>query len=233
VTTALVDLDTAGRGEDQPEGTPPADDAGDPPEPDPVGGRAGDALPSTVWFCRNRSTSVERELIAFLGSHHGVAVIRWPRDTEVAARLDELGIPCMWQVDGSDDLPPLRSPLQERIPLTAGEEEVRACLRRLARLGAAARTGAPIEITDGWLRLGERRICLSAEASRLASVLIAHFDEVVDDTTLARCCGWDSDQQSTRSLHSDLFHLDHDVNPLGLEVVPVTNDAHLIRRCRP
>lgn len=108
--------------------------------------------PSGVWFGPKHSESEERKLIAFLGSHNGVAVLQWPRDARRAGRFFELGIPCLWFVQDIADPPLLRSELEAWLPRTAGDMEIHACLEKLCRLAARQPSEAPLELDDdGWL----------------------------------------------------------------------------------
>jgi hypothetical protein len=87
---------------------PWGEEEGDPPDLEGPGGRGrrdGSAMPSTVWFGPKGSESTERELIAFPGTHNGVAVLQWPRDASRSPRLFELGIPLLWLVRDGAELP--------------------------------------------------------------------------------------------------------------------------------
>src|ERR1700730_5747898 len=61
-----------------------AKQASKPPDPVPPGPTA---VPSTVWFGPLVPPGVARELIAFLGAHHGVAVLHWRRDARHVEHL--------------------------------------------------------------------------------------------------------------------------------------------------
>jgi hypothetical protein len=185
-----------------------------------------------VWFGPKGPESTERELAAFLGSHNGIAVLRWPRDADRATRLVAMGIPCLCLVASAVNLPPLRPGLQEWLPQTANDFEIHACIGRLNGRATARRTAAGVELDDGWLKFGEYRVQLAPYVRPLADALIARFEEAVDDDLLVRAVGGDAGPLNT-PLSSRLFHLDQLVNPLGLEVVPTRDGAHLIRRCRP
>ena len=212
------------------------DEEGDPPEPRPLAARTSavaHAGPNGVWFGPRGSESVERESIAFLGSHNGVAVLQWPRDADRAARFSDLGIPCLWFVQSTDDLPPIRHGSEEWLPQTASDLQIHECLEQLCGWAAARRAATPLALEDdGWLHLGEHGVRLTPSASRLATILIAHFGEAVDDALLSGGSGCATTAYWNGSVCSDLLHLDQYVNPLGLEVVPAQGHAHLIRRCR-
>ncbi|MGA3147796.1 MAG: hypothetical protein ABSF33_09990 [Acidimicrobiales bacterium] len=189
--------------------------------------RVARVRPSGVWFGPKHSESEERKLIAYLGSHNGVAVLQWPRDAERAGRFLEFGIPCLWFVQDVADHPPVRSEFEAWLPRSASDIEIHACLETLCRWAATQRSEVPLELNDdGWLHLGEHGVHLTQPESGLAAVLVAHFGEAVDDTLLAVTTG------RTETLAGELHHLDEDVNALGLEVIPVTDHTHQIRRCR-
>ena len=212
------------------ESFPPSDC---PPKSPPVArtGLVVYASPSTVWFGPQGPESVERELAAFLGSHDGVAVLQWPRDTDRGAHFSGLGIPCLWLVPEHDDPPSIQCSLQEWLPRTAADDDVHSCLERLSEQGAAMRQTAAVALeNDGWLYLGDHGVHLAPSMERLASALIDHFNEAVDDSLLSDESGSTAAGRWNSSLSSDLIHLDRFVNPLGLEVVPVPDHAHLLRR---
>jgi hypothetical protein len=147
VTIATVE--TTDDSHDQAGEDPAPAEESDPPAPTP--------LPDMVWFGPRGLGSVERELTTFLGTHHGVAVLQWPRDTERAAHFTELGIPCLCLVgrpsgepavqqgaelaggpEGAEpapcgyvDVPPVRPGLEEWLPDTASRAQIDACIKRL------------------------------------------------------------------------------------------------------
>jgi hypothetical protein len=203
-----------------------SDEEGDLPDTDlPSMG----AVPCTVWFGPGGSASFEREMLGYLGSHNGVAVLQWPRDLERAARCGVLGIPTLCLV--SDPKEPISSPvgLQEWLPSSATDREVHDSLRRLSEHGGTRRAKALLTLDSDGLRLGDGEIHLDSAARELAAVLLASFDRAVDDSSLT--CASRSTANTRRSLFSELLQLDREVNQLGLEVVPVREHAHLMRRC--
>jgi hypothetical protein len=203
-----------------------SDQAGDPPDPDlPSTG----VVPCSVWFGPSGSASFEREILGYLGSHNGVAVLQWPRDLERAIRCSVLGIPTLCFV--SDVKEPIRSPqrLQEWLPSSATDHEIHDRLRRLSERGASRRAASLLALESDGLRLGDGEVHLDSSARELAAVLIASFDRAVDDASLP--CASRSTTETRRSLFSELLQLDREVNQLGLEVVPVKEHAHLMRRC--
>jgi hypothetical protein len=186
-----------------------------------------------VWFGPKTSDSDERKLIAFLGSHNGVAVFQWPRDAHRADRFFDVGIPCLWLIQNPADPPPARGRCEEWLPRTASDLQIHASLARLCDRSAMQRSVALLELEDnGWLHIGKHGIHLTPPTSILAATLIAHIGEPVDDSLLAGGSTCASGARRKDSLDCELHHLDEDVNALGLEVIPATDHAHLIRRCR-
>jgi hypothetical protein len=207
--------------EDEPSGS-----EGDPPDPLPAAARA---IACTVWFGPNVPPAAERELLAMLGSHNGVGVLQWPRDRDRAQRCWERGIPTMCFVRDQVESPTQPEGLVECLPASASEEEVHDSLNRLSRNGATLRQAALPTFDQGCLHLGACAIPLDPSACDLAAVLVAHFDQAVDDSLLSSACR--ERESGHRSLLHDLLRLDRDLNQLGLEVVPVNNHEHAIRRC--
>ncbi len=108
-----------------------SDEEGDQPGPNPNPPSNG-AVPCTVWFGPGGSAHFEREMLAYLGSHNGVAVLQWPRDLERATRCNLLGIPTL--CFASDPNETIRCPqeLREWLPSSATDEEVHGSLCRLS-----------------------------------------------------------------------------------------------------
>jgi hypothetical protein len=225
VTTVAPEVEATDGGLEG-EGDGEASGQDDPADPVPLAART---IPCTVWFGPKTSESFEREMAAFLGSHNGVAVLQWPRDVDRATHLRELGIPCLCFVRTGSELPLGEHDLEEWIPQHASDQRVHDSLVRLSERALARRTAPPV-LEGDCIRLGESGVQLWPGTCDLASVLIAHFDQAVDDSVLSRT----SERVATtrRSLFSDLLHLDQCVNQLGLEIIPVRGQAHRIRRCR-
>jgi hypothetical protein len=193
-----------------------SDDKDDPADPGLLSARIP---PCTVWFGPRGSASFEREMLSYLGSHNGVAVLQWPRDIERAAHCNALCIPTLCFVSGPTQLIGFPRALQEWLPSDATDREIHDCLRRLSEHGASRRATSTLAVDSEGLHLGEGEVHLDSRARELAAVLIASFERAVDDTSLSRA--------ST----GELLRLDREVNQLGLEVVPVKEHTHLMRRC--
>jgi hypothetical protein len=207
-------------------GSESAEEEGDPPDPIP---QAANVIPCTVWFGPQVPRFVERELMSFLGSHNGIAVLQWPRDVERATRCADLGIPRLWFVQCQTEPPVPECELEEWLPSGASDELIHGALCNLGMAAATRRRTAPAVLDDDYLLLGSSRVHLGTKARDLAAELITHFDQPVEDSLLSRIC--EPPTAMHRSLFSDLLHLDQDVNQLGLEIVAVRDHAHLIRRC--
>jgi hypothetical protein len=151
------------------------EDESDPPDLYPTGARrqhAASAVPSTVWFGPKGSDTTERELIAFLGSHNGVAVLQWPRDANRSLRLSEFGIPILWLLPSVGDAP-TDTGMQEWLPRAATLEQIHASLKRLSQRAAMRRARAPLLLdNDGCLCLGECRVKLDPAVRPIASSLL-------------------------------------------------------------
>jgi hypothetical protein len=199
---------------------------GDPPDPVPP---ATSAVACTVWFGPSVPPATERELLATLGSHNGVAVLQWPRDTDRARHCWDLGIPTLCFIRDLALPPASHRGLSEWLSSSAGDVQVHDSLKRLSEYAATKRHAAIPTLDHGCLHLGECEIHLDLPARDLAAVLVANFDKAVDDTLLSSA----SHERRTahRSLFRDLLQLDREVNQIGLEVVPVNNHEHAIRRC--
>jgi hypothetical protein len=207
----------------------PSDMEGDPEKPDHrEAGRSASTRPNGVWFGPRGSDATERDLISFLGSHNGVAVLQWPRDVGRSHRLRCLGIPRLWLVQEGAALAVARDKSEEWLPQTAGDLKIHESLRRLSDWAATERSAIPPELEeDGWLHLGDHGIQLTLPETCVAAPLVARFGAAVDDEHLARAAA-----RSNGSFTGALHQLEGDVNALGLEVVPASGHAHLIRRCR-
>jgi hypothetical protein len=125
---------------DTEEGLP--DEEADPAPPDQweVDCSAG-SRPNGVWFGPRGSEATERQLISFLGSHHGVAVLQWPRDVGRSHQLRSLGIPRLWFVHDGAALPVARDKSEEWIHQTASDLEIHESLRRLCHWAATESSG--------------------------------------------------------------------------------------------
>ena len=192
---------------------------------------AAPSRPIGVWFGSKRSESEDRDLIAFLGTHNGTAVLQWPRDADRAAKLFTLGIPCLWFVQSADDAPPLRSGSEGWLLRTASDLEIHACLQELCRCAASERAAEPLVLEDtGWLHFGIHGIELTPPDPCLAEALIARFGEAVEDSLLTEALAR-GQRAPDCSLDGQLRHLDQEVNALGLEVVRGGEHGHVIRQC--
>jgi len=186
-------------------------------------------VPSSVWFGPVLSDGQEQELLAFLGTHNGVAVLQWPRDARLVATLARVGLPRLLLVHPSPTVVPDDGPLQTALPATAPDDVIHRSL--LALCGEARRrraaAGTPVVTEDGWVRTATGRVELLPDEHRLAEPLLVHFGAPVDDGTL--CCSEGLEPSSCAALEGHIARLCRRVNALGLEVVAVPGEAHLMR----
>lgn len=159
----------------------PSDEEGDLPKPsysDVHPPLAASNSPNGVWFGPKGSEATERELIAFLRSHNGVAVLQWPRDADRSSRLCSLGIPCLWFVQDAADLS-ARNRSEEWLPRTASDLEIHESLKRLCDWAATERSAVlPEPEENGWLHLGDHGIQLTPPESCLAAPLAHALDRL-------------------------------------------------------
>lgn len=208
----------------------------DPPHTTTKGSWASETVeqvvPSSAWFGPFLEGSQERELVAFLGSHNGVAVLQWPRDAEHLPRLMVVGIPRLLLVHPSSQAPPPDGALQLAIGHSSDQDEIHRSLVLLCREAALRRSasGPPVLDEENRLRAGDGAVELPPVAQRLARVLVEHFDQPVDDEHLLalEVTGF---SMSASSLEGHLARLCQLVNPLGLEVVSKPGHTHSLRWC--
>jgi len=193
---------------------------------EPVARPASKVVPSTVWFGPSVPEPIEEDFKAFLGSHHGVAVLMWPRDREHGAHLDAVGIPRLVLVP-PDVSPPPRAPLQQWLPAAAGHDQIHDALVGLARIAELRRlrAGAPTFDADCVLHLGDGSVEVPAADAGVVEILVDNYEQPVDTVLLA------SPEPDASVLHGRLRRLARQLSCLGLEIVPVADDAFVLRRC--
>lgn len=199
----------------------------EPPKPGAVRHRRAS---SSVWFGPTVGHKDERELMAFLGAHNGVAVLQWPRDAQRAHVLAEAGLPRLLLVHPSPEPPPACDRLQMALPQDADVDEIRRCLESLRTSAAMLRLSAVTPRLDdnGTLQAGGGRVELLDRQRRLARALLDHFGEPVGDDELLSC---GAQLASRNCLDGLLDRLCEAVNPLGLQVAELPGDAHVMRWC--
>jgi len=196
-------------------------------------GRRHEVVPCSVWFGPALGGHQASELLAFLGSHNGVAVLQWPRDEGQIPVLSRLGLPRLLLVHLSARPVPPDSPLQRSHPSSAAPDEIHASLLWLCRQAGKRRTagGPPLLSDDGWVRTGAGKVELPPDAHRLARPLFARFGRPVDDAVLFSCEG--PNCTGPLALDGRVARLRRHVNPLGLDVVGVPGGSHVVRWCAP
>jgi len=172
----------------------PSDEEGDSAEPGhSVAGRATGTLPNGVWFGPQGSEATERELVSFLASHNGVAVLQWPRD-----------------VGGST-----------------------GCVASASPVCGSSTMGPPCPLPWTSPRSGfpSRRV-IPKSTNPSGDCATGRRQNVRRHRRNSRRTATHAATRTIDSLAGALHQLQMDVNALGLEAVPATEHAHLIRRCR-
>jgi len=200
-------------------------------QPPGPGMSSSHVLPSTAWFGPTVPRGTAKELMAFLGSHDGVAVVHWPRDVGIVRELARSGLPRLLLVANQSDAPPYDGLLQDWLLWPASEEATHDRLMTLSRRSAEHRVAAGLPTVDdrGRVRRGDDYVELSAFEHPLAEALVARFEEPVTESDLLAIAGRPS--VSRTCLRVRLSRLSEDVNPLGLEVVSISGAAYSMRRC--
>jgi len=197
----------------------------------PIAGEQLDLVPSSVWYGPALGGHQEQELLAFLGTHNGVAVLQWPRDEDEIPALARVGLPRLLLVHPGASRVPADSPLQTSLPSAAEPDRIHRALLTLCRQAGKRRAseGPPLLTDDGWVCTGAGKVELAPDAHRLAAPLLAHFGRPVDDTVLA--LGEGPNGPGLFPLHGRVARLRRHVNPLGLDVAIVPGDAHFMHWC--
>jgi hypothetical protein len=199
-------------------------DEDEPPEP----AAHHEVTPCSAWFGPGMPSSLERELMAFLGAHHGVAILHWPRDAVRVQHLARAGLPRLLLVDAAVEPPSGNSPLQDWLSFPANRNDIHDRVVALSRVVAERHASAcrPVLDRDGRISVGDGWVALPSCVVGLAEMLVAEFERPVRRDTLM-----DNQACSLASLQGRVSRLCQCVNLLGLEVVAVSGDAYLMRRC--
>lgn len=194
--------------------------------------RPRQVAPSSAWFGPAIEGSEERDLLAFLGSHNGVAVLQWPRDESHRACLAKFGLPRLLLVHPSTHPAPDPTELEKVLPYSAAADEIHRCLVELSRNAFRNRrsSGNPLMDDQGCLQAGSGSVELQALERSLGIQLLEHFGEAVDDESLLAVSGYSS-AITPAQLGGHLARLCQLVNPLGLEVAAALEGKHLMRWC--
>ena len=210
--------------------TPPYPDPGHTPcrAVEPPRAADPDLVPSSVWFGSFVPEHLERDFMAFLGAHNGVAVLTWPRDREHAEHLAQAGLPRLLLVP-SPEVPPRAAPLQDWLPIEASHVEIHRCLLMLSRAAAVQRStaGPPMLDDQGQLHVGDASVAIPVHQRALTEMLVTSFEAPVAVAALTRA----TNAASPTALFALLWQLERRANVLGLEIVPRAGDAHMLRRC--
>jgi hypothetical protein len=199
-------------------------DEDEPPEP----AAPHQITPCSAWFGPGMPSSLERELMAFLGAHHGVAILHWPRDAGRVEHLARAGLPRLLLVDASVEPPAGNDSLQDWLSSPASRNDIHDRVVSLSRIAAERQASAcpPVLDRSGRISVGEGWVELASCVVTLAEMLVSQFGRPVrqDALMIGQAC-------SLASIQGRVSRLCQCVNPLGLEVVAVPGDAYLMRRC--
>ncbi len=137
-------------------------------------------VPSSVWFGPFVPDGLERDFMAFLGAHNGVAVLTWPRDRARAEHLARAGLPRLLLVPPTTAPPPVEA-LQDWLPTDAPNTEVHHRLLALTRAAAEQRrrSGPPTLDDQGELHVGDTSVAIPEPERALAELLAASFGAAV------------------------------------------------------
>jgi hypothetical protein len=184
--------------------------------------------PASAWFGPLVNEWDLTDMLSFLGANNGVAVLAWPRDSRHLERLDAVGIPRLALVSDTAD-PPLRGLLQDWIRVSAGDQDIHRRLVRLSRAAARRRVqaGPPVMEPDGRLHVGAHSIELPGWLADLANTLVSRFDEPVPESDLFDTIP--PDLRSRPRLAGRVARLSALVGALGLETIPIGDDAYVLR----
>lgn len=197
-----------------------------------IGAGSGGVVPGSLWYGPHLSGGQERQLLAELGAHNGVAVLQWPRDADHLELIAGLGLPRLLLVHPAPGPPPPPTSLQSVLPASAPVAQVHAALVSLCRRATELRSSASLPSMDahGTLRAGEGRLVLPAAERPLARLMVERFGAPVPDAILAAKHA-ELSAPSGVALIGRLAHLSWRVNALGLEVAATPVDAHVMRWC--
>jgi hypothetical protein len=192
-------------------------------------------------------SSLERELMGFLGAHHGVAILHWPRDASRVEHLAQVGVSRLLLVDPSVEPPTGDRAQQDWLPSPAKRDDIHDRVVRLSRVSAERHASACQPMLDqaGHLSFVDSCVELPACVRPLAEMLVSHFGRPVSRQALLS--GDQSEQGEQREQHeqsvqreapSSLSKLQarasrlcQCINPLGLEVAAAAGDTYVMRRC--
>ena len=160
-----------------------------------------------------------------------VTVLRWPGDAGLLEQFDHLGIPRLLLVDPAADPPALTDPLSDWIRLPAEERDVQA---RVSCLRLRAGRDVIVPVLDGACRLSFRGAWapLSPIEYCLASARWSSSSGVWSATGTWRRGPGDQRKPPANALRVHLTRLRRRVRPVGLEVVAVRSQGHVMQEIR-
>ena len=184
-------------------------------------------VPSSVWFGPFVPDGLERDFMAFLGTHNGVAILTWPRDRAHCDHLTRAGLPRLLLVCPTTATPPVE-PLQDWLPSGASYTEIHDRLVALTRAAAERRrrAGPPTLDDQGQLHVGDASVAVPGPERALAQRLATGFEAPVAIAELTTAIS----DPSPASLQVRLWQLGRRLNPLGLEIASVPDGSYVLRR---
>lgn len=187
---------------------------------------------SGVWFGPGLRDPELSDLLAFLGSRNGVAVIQWPRDLLHLDLLSRMGLPALLLVHPSSSTVPPEGPLLRSVAHAAQEAEIRRNMTILSESAGRRRLagGPPVLDLEGQIRAGDGRVRLPPWGRSLAHPLLTRFGQGVPDSLLEQALA-ESSAEKSRNLERWLPRLSRLVNPLGIEVANRGQMHHAMRWC--
>jgi hypothetical protein len=156
-----------------------------------------------------------------------VVVLSWPRDR---ARVEELAhgkVPRLLLVDPGSWPPTSADALEDWIRLPLDNDELQARLNRLHLLAEQV-SAAPYLDRHGRLVYRHSWVALSARQERLAEPLVANFDDLVTNETLA-AAGWPDAPPTPSAFRLFVHRLRRRLGPLGLDVRPIRGNGWVLQ----
>lgn len=159
-----------------------------------------------------------------------VAVVQWPEEARLLEHFVALGMPRLLVIDDRVDPPTVTDSLEDWIRQSADDRD------RQARIDTLRRRAVHITVPafDGMSRVGFGGVWapLSPIEYRLAAELVDRFGRIVSDQDLTARVWGDSPPQPN-ALRVHLTRLRHRLEPLGLEILAIRSQGHLMQPSEP
>ena len=156
----------------------------------------------------------------------GVALVRWPDDTDHLDRLRSQGRPRLLLVDPGSPAPYTTALDEDWIRLPASEEDLHARSVALAAKAALVATNVPTVSGDGRLVHRGSWVALSPIEEQIVATLVADFGELVPLTVLT---GGVADHVLTpNAVRVHVMRLRKRIAPMGLAIQTVHGRGYLL-----